>query len=421
MLTVNIALDLFASVIVLILFLSSLFERIKKESNSVFFPLLLATIEFTLFADVLAWLCEGNTDLAFWNLLGTALSSCFAYLAICFFLLYLRTNLFTDNKAMTVIVSMLISLCIVTTFVYAANMRYNVLYLINEEGHIMYINGPVFAIVQMIIPIICFISMVIMIFMAKGRRIGDKLIYVISVLFPIAGAIFDYSFHGYSLTYIGCVVFAVVLYTNIYLQKRRIIASQRTALMLSQINPHFMYNTLTTIASLCDTDPKQAQRLTIGFSSYLRQNIGTLNENNMIPFEQEIKHVETYLRIEKARFGDKINVIYQLHAEDFAIPPLTIQPIVENAIKHGLTKKSNGGTVKVLSYREKKFYVIEIIDDGAGYDTEKHYDDTREHIGLLNVSERLKAICNGSLEVKSKIGAGTRVTVKIPARKAKKR
>ena len=229
----------------------------------------------------------------------------------------------------------------------------------------------------------------------------------------------DYIFHGFSLTYIGLVIFAVIIYTNIYLQKRRIIAAQKTALMLSQINPHFMYNTLTTIASLCDTDPKQAQSLTIGFSSYLRQNIGSLNEKSMIPFEKEIGHVETYLRIEKARFGERINVIYQLHTESFAIPPLTIQPIVENAIKHGLTKKAAGGTVKIITYREKKWYVIEIIDDGVGYDTEKPYDSSKEHIGLLNVSERLKAICKGKLDVKSKVGVGTRVTIKIPVRKAK--
>lgn len=415
---VNIALDLFASMIVLILFLSSFFEKVKKESNSVFFPMLLGVIELTLLSDVLAWTCEGKSNLAFWNHLGTTIASCLAYIAISLFLLYLKTNLLTKSKPVTAVVIILIVLCSVAFLTYIANGHHNVISYIDSHGHVTYVKGAISALVQMVIPTICFISMVIMIFLAKGKKLVDKMIYVASVLFPIAGSVFDYFIHGYSLTYIGFVVFAVVLYTNVYLQKRRIISVQKTALMLSQINPHFMYNTLTTIASLCDTDPKQAQCLTIGFSSYLRQNIGSLNEKNMIPFEKEINHVETYLRIEKARFGEKINVIYQLHAEAFALPPLTIQPIVENAIKHGLTKRLNGGTVKIVTYREKRNYIIEVIDDGVGFDSDKPFDNTKDHIGILNVSERLKSICKGKLDIKSKPGIGTRVTIKIPVRKA---
>ena len=416
---VNISLDFFAAIIVFILFLSCLFERIKNESNSVFFLLLLGAIELTLLSDAFSWFCEGKPEFAFGNRLGTALASSFAFLAIAFFLLYIATSLLSHNRAFSVIVILLIMLCVIGIFLHIYNLHESIASFIDDQGHLVYLKGPITASAQMILPSICFISMVIVIFISKGKSFFDKLVHVIGGLFPITGAVLDYIFHGFSLTYIGLVIFAVIIYTNIYLQKRRIIAAQKTALMLSQINPHFMYNTLTTIASLCDTDPKQAQSLTIGFSSYLRQNIGSLNEKSMIPFEKEIGHVETYLRIEKARFGERINVIYQLHTESFAIPPLTIQPIVENAIKHGLTKKAAGGTVKIITYREKKWYVIEIIDDGVGYDTEKPYDSSKEHIGLLNVSERLKAICKGKLDVKSKVGVGTRVTIKIPVRKAK--
>ena len=188
--------------------------------------------------------------------------------------------------------------------------------------------------------------------------------------------------------------------------------------MLSQINPHFMYNTLTTIASLCDIDSHQAKNLTIEFSSYLRQNIGTLSSRKKIPFAEEMRHVETYLKIEKARFGDRINIVYALSCINFSIPPLTVQPLVENAIKHGLTKKASGGTVKITSYDEKKYYVIEIIDDGAGFSTEKKVD-TSEHVGIENVRNRLRMVSGGTLEIKSKEKVGTRAIIKIPKRKAR--
>ena len=416
---VNISLDLFASIIVLILFLSSLFEKIKKESNSIFFPLLLGAIELTLLSDAIAWFCEGKPEYASWNSLGAALASVFAYLAITFFLLYLTNNLNVKKRATYIVVIFSIMLCILGATIHIFDLYHDFISYINAEGHHTYVKGTLNMIVQVVIPTICFISMVFIIFTAQGKSISDKIVHFISVLFPISGAVLDYSIHGYSLTYVGFVVFAVVLYTNIYLQKRRIIASQKTALMISQINPHFMYNTLTTIASLCDTDPKKAQNLTVGFSTYLRQNIDSLNQKSMIPFSKEMEHVETYLKIEKARFGDKFSVKYQLNAEAFALPPLTIQPIVENAIKHGITKSTRECTLKIVSYREKRYYVIDVIDDGVGFDTESPYDKEREHIGLFNVSSRLKAICNGKLEIKSNEGIGTRVSIKIPVRKAR--
>ena len=186
--------------------------------------------------------------------------------------------------------------------------------------------------------------------------------------------------------------------------------------MLSQINPHFVYNTLTTIASKCDTSPKQAKYLTIEFSQYLRRNLDTLTNEALIPFEQELDHVECYLKIEKARFRERLNVIYSIQCKDFSIPPLTVQPLVENAVKHGITKKANGGTVKISTFEEDNSYIVEIIDDGVGFDTE----NTEMHIGLQNVQNRIAAMCRGELTVKSTVGVGTRVRLEIPKKKGKR-
>lgn len=168
---------------------------------------------------------------------------------------------------------------------------------------------------------------------------------------------------------------------------------------------------------MCDTAPTQAKYLTIDFSQYLRRNIGTLTSEELIPFDQEMDHVACYLKIEKARFRERLNIIYSIQCKDFKVPPLTVQPIVENAIKHGVTKKAEGGTVKISTYDNGTHYVIEIIDDGAGFDTEA----VETHVGLENVRSRLAAMCKGDLTVKSTEGIGTRVTIEIPKKKGKRR
>ena len=337
---VNIALDAFAVIVLFIILLSTLSERLKKESTSFAFPTILLSIILTLIADIVSWIGEGNANLAVLTMIGNVLASCFAYMTIPLFMHYLRKNIYPPNKCISVIVVLISSVCIAAVVVLISNIFNNCILYVNDLGHITQKANVVSTLIYLIIPMLAFFVMFIMTLMAKGITLGNRLLYFIYGLFPIVGATIDFFFHGWSITYLAFVICAVILYTNIYLEKRKIISEQKTALMLSQINPHFMYNTLTTIASMCDVDPRQARDLTIEFSSYLRQNIGTLSENKMIPFEQEMKHVDTYLKIEKARFGDRINVIHSIQSENFMIPPLTVQPIVENAIKHGITKKS---------------------------------------------------------------------------------
>jgi sensor histidine kinase YesM len=226
----------------------------------------------------------------------------------------------------------------------------------------------------------------------------------------------DYTFHGISLTYAGFTISILVIYTSIYLTRKKQLEAQKNALMLSQINPHFVYNTLSTIASMCDSSPKQAKYLTIDFAQYLRRNINTLTCEEMIPFEQEMDHVACYLKIEQARFRERLNVIYSIQCRDFSVPPLTVQPLVENAVKHGITKKASGGTLRILTCEEESYYIIRIIDDGVGFDLE----NTELHVGLQNVRSRLAATCRGELTVKSTVGIGTRVTIVIPKKKGQR-
>ena len=185
-------------------------------------------------------------------------------------------------------------------------------------------------------------------------------------------------------------------------------------LMLSQIQPHFLYNALNTIKYLIKKDPKTAESVVVKFSGYLRTNMDSLTQKEPTPFEKELEHVENYVSIEQIRFGDRLNVEYDINTTDFSIPPLTIQPIVENAIKHGVNQKAEGGTVKIKSYQSGSYNVVCVEDDGVGFDVNEEKNDGRSHVGVTNIKKRLEVMLDAFIEIKSEINKGTKVTIKIP-------
>ncbi|MEA4986547.1 MAG: histidine kinase [Anaerovorax sp.] len=189
---------------------------------------------------------------------------------------------------------------------------------------------------------------------------------------------------------------------------------QRVSLMLSQIQPHFLYNTLNTITALCRANPKLAEETTIKFSRYLRENMYSMGENDTHPFSQELEHTNIYLDIEKLRFRDRVKVEYDIKSDDFNMPILTLQPIVENAVKHGICKKLEGGTIKISTEKKGRDHIITIADNGIGFEIDKALNDGRPHVGIQNVNERLKSTVKAEMEITSLIGIGTTVKIIIP-------
>ena len=195
-------------------------------------------------------------------------------------------------------------------------------------------------------------------------------------------------------------------------EQNRELTESRIATMMSQIKPHFIYNTLGSIEQLCELDPAMAEKMVHNFAKYLRGNFGELDNKRPIRMSQEIAHCKYYISIEQMRFPD-IKVIFDIQTDDFQIPALSIQPLIENAIKHGLMKLPKGGSVWVSSYETEHTYYVKVEDNGVGFDTSTLQTD-RKQIGLRNIRGRLKEMCNGTLTVESRQGMGTKVLIQIP-------
>ena len=195
---------------------------------------------------------------------------------------------------------------------------------------------------------------------------------------------------------------------NLELQESRI------SIMLSQMQPHFIFNTLNTIYHLCELDPEIARSTINSFSKYLRNNIDNLNRSEMIHFEKEMSFVKAYLDIEKVRFDDELQITFDTAVTNFKIPVLTVQPIVENAVKHGTSKKEGVSSLFISTRETDDCYEITIRDTGVGFDTSHQLCDEHKHIGISSVRQRIENLCDGTLTIESTIGEGTTAIIKIP-------
>ena len=202
-----------------------------------------------------------------------------------------------------------------------------------------------------------------------------------------------------------------------YQKMQKELYEAKVSVMVSQIRPHFMYNALSSIAILCKLNPDTAYNATVAFSDYLRGNVDSLKQTAPVPFEKELEHLKKYLYIEKLRFEDQLNIEYDIQTVDFEIPLLSIQPLVENAVKHGVGMKEEGGTVKISTRETDDAYEVIIEDDGVGFDPDEIKDDGRSHVGMENTKKRLRDMCGADVTITSAVGKGTTARIVIPKRK----
>ena len=208
-------------------------------------------------------------------------------------------------------------------------------------------------------------------------------------------------------------MFFIVLHDQVEqdMRQQREIAQQRVSLMVLQMRPHFIYNTMMGIYYLCKQNPDLAQQVTLDFTTYLRRNFTALTSEELIPFSEELEHTRAYLAVEQAQFDDLLFIDCDTPHVDFRVPPLTLQPIVENAVKHGMDPDSAPLRIRIATRKTDAGSEILVEDNGTGFEP---IEDNEPHIALKNIRQRLKMMCGGSMTITPREGGGTLVSVTIP-------
>jgi LytS/YehU family sensor histidine kinase len=222
----------------------------------------------------------------------------------------------------------------------------------------------------------------------------------------------------FELLAIGIVVcslsmFGIILSDQVgqIFRQQREIAHQRASIMVLQMRPHFIYNTMMSIYYLCKQDPDLAQQVTLDFTTYLRKNFTAIASEECIPFSEELAHTRAYLAVEQAQFEDSLFVDYDTPHTDFRVPPLTLQPIVENAVKHGMDQDSE--PLRIVIRTRRRDSGSEIIVENNGTDFES-VETNEPHIALKNIRQRLEMMCGGGMTITPRDGGGTAVKITIP-------
>ena len=220
------------------------------------------------------------------------------------------------------------------------------------------------------------------------------------------------------LLFIGVVLstlalFGIILYDQIeqHMSQQREIAHQRARIMVLQMRPHFIYNAMTSIYYLCAKDSKKAQQVTMDFTAYLRKNFTAIASEDTVPFSDELEHTRAYLAVEQVQFEDSLLVDYDTPHKEFRLPPLTLQPIVENAVKHGMDPEYAPLHISIRTRETDSGSEITVEDNGPGF---APADDCEPHIALENIRQRLEMMCGGKMTIRPREGGGTVVNVTIP-------
>lgn len=418
---INIILDLYSGAVCLILFTYLYFSRRTHDGMRRNF-LMMCVFNFGMtVGDISNWTCEGFArpwfPAALW--LGTLLYwLCSSFLLLAF-TAYLIEYLSLKVKVRPVYRRMAAVLCALHVAGILSSIWNGIFFTITPDNS--YQRGDLFWLSQLI-PFLMY-AVDLLIFTAYRKRLPRKDFRILSsfIALPLAAEAVQMLYYGVALLNTGVTLGMLIIYINIQSeqelrleQQEKELAQQRIEIMISQIQPHFLYNTLLTIRQLCSADPKQAKAAIYDFSLFLRGNMDSLTSKAPIPFEQELKHTQSYLSLEQQRFQDRLQVNYDITVRDFSIPPLTLQPIVENAVRHGVLNREDGGTVTVRTEETETAYLILVTDDGPGFPSEPEKQDAHSPIGIANVRERLSALCSGTLIMQSAPGSGTTVTIRLP-------
>ena len=421
MLVANISLDIFSIMLSLIPVIYTLNnQRYRQRLNQYFLGISISNILMIL-GDLSDWTFQ-EVHTPFEHITLTVLTVVF-YVAsafvLYFFARYMEEYLQLPAQIRRWYLASIYLVCGMHIFLAILSPFTSAFFVVTETG---YQRGPLFAFSQ-IAPLYCYLLFTVTIIAYRKKLTRREVIFfLLYILVPVGMGVTQTFLRGIATVNVGVSLALMFILVNIQfeyeirLKKQENELSQRNIdIMLSQIQPHFLYNALATISYLCKHDPADAQKAIQEFSSFLRDNMASLKNRDSVPFQQELNHVMNYLQLEQRRFQTRLQVDYDIQATDFFIPPLSLQPLVENAVRHGILKKEEGGSITIRSWETADAFCVTVEDDGVGFEEASQFVDVGEHahIGIENVRNRLASLTGGTLEIQSS-DQGSKVTLIIP-------
>ena len=402
--------------------MQAIFGRFLEKGTRGFFLAffgILSVYDIFILARALTWYNTGSG----WAMLsrvvffGQAFISSVLTVLITGFLLY-QSGHTTWWKQRVFLVAYLLW-CVYTIILIYAQFSKVVYYVDDQNG---YHRGPIFPII-MVAPVIIMIVNLIALHQNHNRlNAKQRMAFIVYLAVPLLGIIMQTVLFGIQFIVLGTSIGAFIMYLYIsvgqrdeYYRKEKENEHLKVNILLAQMQPGFLVNSLKTIKQLNAEDPQKAGDAISEFTSYLERHMDVLTIDTPIPFADEMKQTEEYLSLQKLRFGGDLKVVYHLDNIDFYIPTLTLQPLVENAVIHGIRESNRGmGIVSIRSKRYKDHFEVTVEDDGVGFDVSTLPDDADSHSAIKNVSERLKSVCGGELRIESEKGKGTKATIILP-------
>lgn len=373
-----------------------------------------------IWTDFIGYMCSGNELFVVLNYVTNICSYSFSALSACSYYTYLLAYYEERGKKIhsTVDIVCAYAYAVICSVIYTSSIWTGTFFTIDSNN--VYHGTDLSFITGMIAFPLLFSSVYVILKNRKYTSTRDMFIHLMYILlYTILG--FIDAFYIMTFHYIVMTIFIILIYIfigqerdkELEIKQKELAVSELNALRL-QMNPHFIYNTLASIDGLVVMDPASARQLIAKFTKHMRSSYLDSSPTE-VEFEKELENIKCYLSVEEVRFPD-IKVEYDLKVTDFAVPPLTVQPIIENAVKHGICKKNDSsGTIVISTFDDNANYYIRITDDGVGFDSDTQLpNDGRSHLGIANTRKRLELICNGTLEITGKPGIGTEAVITIP-------
>lgn len=395
-------------------------KEIKYDENKVLFRIFVVNA-LILISDSLAWMFRGNPSSTGFYMVR--ISNYFVFMLelvlLWQFVDYVNIRINQQHITKINLIKLIKALSVMGMIIVTVSQFTNFYYYFDENN--FYHRNVWFSISQLWGIIGISILFYIVVKYRKSLPRAELISLLTYMFFPAAALVVQIWFYGISLLNIANTISILMLFFATQVERSKTLVKQEQELinakidtMMSQIQPHFLYNSLAAIKGLCNEDPKKARKAIEDFSFFLRGNMESISTNHPIPFVKELEHVKNYLALELIRFEDRLKIEYDVSHNNFWIPPLTVQPIVENAVKYGTLGKSDITTVKITTAEDKYYDYVTIEDDGVGFVVNEQKNDKRSHVGIENVKKRLSLMCDGKLQITSVVGKGTCVRICIP-------